>query len=423
MEYFGTDGIRGIVNKDLTPSLLKRLAKALVIYYKKHSLQKRILVGNDSRASSDYILSTMASVLLKYGISVDIVGTCSSPCLAYLTQKHAYPLGMMISASHNSHEYNGVKFFNLDGEKINEEAEQELESYFNKRINQAVQFAKQTDKRKLKDEYINFLKQIKQNHLPCIIDCANGGANKIIKQVFDNAKYINATPNGENINKNAGCTSIEMLKSVCVREGKIGFAVDGDADRLNIVTPTGEVVKGDKILYILARQFLKKDDVVVGTIYSNSGLEECLKKLKIILVRAGVGDKLVYEKMCENLSLIGGENAGHIIVRKYLNTGDGVLTAILILNILECNNCTINDMLKQYSEHYQAETNIKIEPNFCLPSEVKTLINKYEEYGARIIIRPSGTEPVLRIMVEHEKEELAKIYLISIENCIKNTCF
>ena len=214
-----------------------------------------------------------------------------------------------------------------------------------------------------------------------------------------------------------------MLKSVCVSEGKIGFAVDGDADRLNIVTPAGEVIKGDKILYILARQFLKADDVVVGTIYSNSGLEESLKKLKIKLVRAGVGDKLVYEKMCEQISLIGGENAGHIIFRKYLNTGDGVLTAILILNILERNNCTIEDLLKPYTEYYQAESNIKITNNFTIPNDAKVLINKYEEYGARIIVRPSGTEPVVRIMVEHENEEMAKIYLISIENCINNTCF
>ncbi len=423
MKYFGTDGIRGIVNESITSSLLKKIAKALVIYYKKHSLQKRIIVGNDSRASSSYILSIIESVLLKYGISVDFIGTCSSPCLAHLTQKHGYPLGMMISASHNSHEYNGIKFFNMFGEKINEETEQELENYFNKRIYCPTQFAQHLDKHKLKDEYINFLKQIKNSNFPCVFDCANGGASKIIKQVFTNIKFINSLPNGENINKNAGCTSVEMLKSVCVSEGKIGFAVDGDADRLNIVTPAGEVIKGDKILYILARQFLKADDVVVGTIYSNSGLEESLKKLKIKLVRAGVGDKLVYEKMCEQISLIGGENAGHIIFRKYLNTGDGVLTAILILNILERNNCTIEDLLKPYTEYYQAESNIKITNNFTIPNDAKVLINKYEEYGARIIVRPSGTEPVVRIMVEHENEEMAKIYLISIENCINNTCF
>lgn len=421
MKYFGTDGIRGIVPSDLSKSLLNKIAKAIVRYYNKHKLKKILLVGNDSRLSSDYILAELSTILLKYGIEIHNLGICSSPSLAWITQKFNYPLGLMLSASHNPSEYNGIKFFNSKGEKVNDEFEEEFE-YFMDKISPLpkINFKKLKNVEKLKENYINYIKKIKKFKFSCIIDCANGATSEFSKKIFNNCEIINSQPDGININQNAGCTHIERLQKLCIKRKKIGFAFDGDGDRIHVVSETGEIINGDKILYILSKFFLKSNDSLVGTIYTNSALETSLSKNGIKLIRAYVGDKNVYSEMLNNNSTIGGEESGHIILRSYANTGDGILTSIIIGNIISSSKQNLSTLLSGYSEYHQARANIKIKEPFSINEETKQLIKKYESEGSRILIRPSGTEPVIRIFAEDKSRETAEKIIKLVENSLKN---
>ncbi len=421
MKYFGTDGIRGIVEVNLNKKLILKIANGIVRFYKKHKLSKILLVGNDSRISADYILSVINSVLLKSGIEVHNIGSCSSPCLAYICKKFNYPLGLMISASHNPYQYNGLKFFNSNGEKISEVTEQKIEYFMDKKSNYKPSFSCCKKAENLKESYIQFLKQLlknKTNVSNCVFDCSCGGTSEICKLIFKQSKIVNANPNGQNINKNCGCTNLEYLRSICLSEHKLGFAFDGDGDRIMAVDEHGNIFDGDKIMYILAKFFLHKNDVLVGTIYTNMGLENWLTQKGIILKRVNVGDKNVYKLMQENGSLLGGENAGHIIFKKYSNTGDGVLISIILLNILEITKCSLNELIENYVEYYQANDNLKLQPNFKIDENTKLLISKYTNLETRIIIRPSGTEPILRIMVENKNKETALNILSVIKNSI-----
>ena len=419
MKYFGTDGIRGIVDQTLTKSTLKKVAKAVVKFYNFHKLKRVLLVGNDGRISSDWILSIFQNTLLKHGIEIHNVGVCSSPSLAYLTRKFGYPLSMMISASHNSWEYNGIKFFNSFGEKISEQDEFELESFMDKKFAFKTDYAIIKNKENLKADYINFLKAIKKSNLPCVFDCAFGGASDFAKLIFPTAKIINHNYTGTNINLNAGCTHIEFLQSICKREHIIGFAVDGDADRMLAVDEQGEIYDGDKILFVLSCYFQNKGDTLVGTIYSNKGLEDATTKRGIKFVRAKVGDKLVHNTMKTCSSSLGGENAGHIILKQYTNTGDGLLNAIVLMNILCTTKKTLSELTADYKEYFQACENLKLKEKFEMSKNTKTLIDKFENLGARIVIRPSGTEPVLRIMVEHKEKDTTTKFLELLKSSIE----
>ena len=420
MKYFGTDGIRGVVGDKLNEQLLKKVAKAIVAYYNQNKLNKVLLVGNDSRISSDFCLSCLESVLLKYGIYVENVGVCSSPCLAFLTKKFNYPLGLMLSASHNSKEYNGLKFFNNNGEKVSDEFEENFEKLMEKKHNFKTDYAKHKSVEKLKLNYVSHLKNHVKNKQDFIYDCANGGTSKICKLLFPKQEKINCNPTGKNINENAGCTHIEFLRMQCLKKNKIGFAFDGDGDRISMVLATGEVVEGDKILYILSSFLQNKGNSIVGTIYTNSGLEKILNKRGISLIRAKVGDKNVYKKMLENNSFLGGEDSGHIILKTHTNTGDGVLTSIIIANLLELSNKSLSEILKDYTEHFQARKNLKVTENFTLSNNILNTIKSMENKGARIIIRPSGTEPVLRVFVEHKNKQIAENFLNELTNEISN---
>ena len=420
MKYFGTDGIRGVVNKTLNNRIIKKVANALVRFYKDKS-KKILLVGNDSRISSDYILSVLATALLKQGIEIHNIGLCSSPCLAFLTKKFNYPLSLMLSASHNPSEYNGIKFFNSYGEKVDDKFEINFEHLMDMRpLKCCNKFSKMICLENLKETYINFLRSLKRSNLPCIIDCANSGASEIIRRVYLKTQIINSNPNGENINLNAGCTHIDNLRLMCAKNRKIGFALDGDADRLIVVDELGRIIDGDKILYILSTFYLKSNDTVVGTIYSNEGLKTSLSKKNINFMRAPVGDKQVYKKMLENKTILGGENSGHIILKTFSNTGDGVLLTIILSNILSSTNLGLNSLLKNYTEYFQIMENIPNNKSFKTDENLKLMIKRYEDEGSRIIIRPSGTEPLIRIMVENKNENSAKKVLNKLLYYIKN---
>ncbi len=421
MKYFGTDGIRGKLTNELNDKTLKKIAKAIVLHLKNKE-KKILLVGNDSRNTSDYILSVLSSTLLKNGIEIHNIGLCSSPCLAFLTQKYSYPLGLMLSASHNPAEYNGLKFFNSQGEKVSDAFEESFEALMDKKTslkNNCFSCTKNVEI--LKQDYLNHLKQHKKFHFSIILDCANGGTIEICKAIFPKHEKINIKPNGKNINLNAGCTHLEMLKKLCIKKQKIGFAFDGDGDRIHAIDKDGTIITGDKILYILSQFFLKENDVCVGTIYTNKGLEICLNSKKITLKRSDVGDKKVYALMSATHSTLGGEDSGHIILKQFANTGDGLLVAITIANLLELSRKSFKDLLFGYKEYYQCRKNLKIEnlSTFQLDNEnIKNFIQEKEKLGAKIIVRPSGTEPVLRLFVEHEDKDFAEKTLNALSDFI-----
>ncbi len=421
MKYFGTDGIRGIVGKKIDEKLLKRLAKAVVAYLKAHNLPNKIVVGNDSRISSDYIFAVMQSIFHKSGVQTFDIGQCSSPCLAFVTKKNKFPLGMMISASHNPSEYNGIKFFDASGKKVDDKFEQELEILIEKNphISKAA-YTFNTKAQNLKNEYISMLKAAKKVNYPCILDCANGGGSEIAKQVFPSTKIINCLPNGKNINQNSGCTHIEMLANLCREKNLIGFAFDGDADRVVAVDKTGDVINGDKILYILSKFYLKSGDCLIGNINTNSGLAEALACRRIKLVRSSIGDRCVYQKMMQTKSMLGGEGSGHIIIKRLTNTGDGILTAICLMNILHLTNLSFKELLDGYHEYFVAEFSLPLEKEFKTTQNLNLLIDSYTEQGARIVVRPSGTEPVLRLLVEHKDKATANKMLSALVYTIKN---
>ena len=408
MKYFGTDGIRGEINKDLNDKVINRVAKAIVLYYKVHKLKPVLLIGNDTRASSGYILTKLGNVLLTNGIQIEDLGVCSSPCLAYTTQKFIYPLGLMLSASHNPAEYNGLKFFNSSGEKVSDEFEKEFETLMDKKVNLPNKtFATIKNVECLKEIYISHLKDFKRFNFPILLDCANGGTSEICSAVFPNQEKINIRPTGTNINLNAGCTHLEMLKALCIKKQIIGFAFDGDGDRIHVVDKDGSIIAGDKILYILSKFYQFSGDVCVGTIYTNLGLEKALNNRKITLQRSDVGDKNVYALMKKNNSILGGEDSGHIILSKHMNTGDGVLIAIILANIIELSGMSLKELLKDYTEHIQLRKNIKVTNKSIVNDilnnvEIINLIKQFEELGTKIIIRPSGTEPVIRLFAEHK---------------------
>lgn len=421
MKYFGTDGIRGIVGKKINDSLIKKLGKAIVCYLKKHYLPKKIVIGCDTRLTCHHIFAVLSSVLLKYGVETHNIGICSSPCLAFVTRKNNFPLGLMISASHNPKEYNGLKFFNTDGEKVADEVESEIEWFMDNAGTQKISYAKNINCPQLKDDYITMLKNLKKCNYPCIIDCANGGASEIVRQVFASTKLINCTPNGNNINENAGCTHIEVLSSVCRQKGLVGFAFDGDADRIIAVDKFGNVLDGDKILFILSKFYVGFNSFIVGTVNTNSALQDAVKNRNISLMRTPVGDKFIYEQMKKTKSMLGGEDSGHIIIKKHSNTGDGVLTSICLMNILNLTNLDFAQLLTDYHEYAMAKANFALSEPFRQSADLKMMINNYTREGARIVIRPSGTEPVLRVFVEHKDKATANKMLSTLVALCKKT--
>lgn len=416
MKYFGTDGIRKKIC-EFNEQFLKKIAYALLRICKKFKTNK-ILIGNDSRTSSNYIFATISSILLSHGIAIDNLGVCSSPCLAYISKTHNYTVAMMISASHNSNEYNGIKFFNNYGEKANDEFEKEFEKLMEISNHKfKTEHACLNNVEHFKKGYINFIKNLNQSNVGCIFDCANGGASKICKEIFTHCEKINCSPNGNNINENSGCLHTDLLSTLCRQKNKIGFAVDGDGDRLCLIDNYGNVHSGDEILYILSKFYLNQHSTLVGTVYTNTALEEILKIQKISLVRSSVGDRNVYQNMLKNNSLLGGENSGHIIVKKYSNTGDGLLVATLLMNILSLKNVSLNDLLSEYKPHYQIMENLS--DTAINDEKINAIITELKKQNSRAIIRKSGTENLLRIMVENKDIQTAKQHMNYILNNLK----
>ena len=434
-KYFGTDGIRRIANTELTPELVYRVAKAGAYVLSKHSNHSpTILIGRDTRISGTLIESAMVAGFLSYGANVKLLGIIPTPTVAYLTRKLKADASVVISASHNTYEFNGIKFFSNKGTKIPDSLEEEIEEAMEsgkideiKAVNDKIGVSEY--RQDLIDEYVYFFRKnfdsnienLNKEDFVVALDTANGATYKVAEKIFKvlGIKYhiLNNNPNGININDGCGSTHIEMLKKY-VKENNIsiGFAYDGDGDRCLAVDENGEEIDGDKIMAIISRYLKKKGklnkDTIVATVMSNLGLHKYAEKNKLELVQTQVGDRYVLEEMIKNGYNFGGEQSGHIIMLDYNPTGDGILTSIMLIQaILEENKkaSEMNKIMKVYPQVLiNAKVNIDKKYDYRQDKEINDAIIKLEKEFAgngRVLIRPSGTEPLVRVMIEGEDIE------------------
>lgn len=441
-KLFGTDGVRGIANTELTGRLAYELGRAgAYVLTKETSHTPKILVGMDTRISGDMLEAALTAGICSVGAHAVLAGIVPTPAVAYLVRKYKLDAGIVISASHNPVEYNGIKFFNSEGYKLRDELENMIEEIV---LSDRDDLPKPTGEfigtksvaEEALDDYIDFLTasgKVKFNGIKVAIDCANGASYKAapiaILNLGADLCIIHNEPNGNNINLNCGSTHIDSLKKLVVENGAdIGFAFDGDADRCLAVDENGELIDGDKILAICGL-YLKENgklsgDTVVGTVMSNMGLSVMGKKYGINIEQANVGDRYVIEKMLEGGYCLGGEQSGHIIFHEYNTTGDGIITAIQMLTVLKVKGVKASELANVMDVYPQVLVNAKIKNEYkntyMNNEEVSTAVHSLEkkfEGDGRVLIRPSGTEPLVRVMIEgtdieqmqRDAEELAAI--------------
>jgi phosphoglucosamine mutase len=435
-KLFGTDGIRGKAGIDITPTLAMKIAMAFGESIPKEN--GKILVGKDTRRSGYMIESAIVSGLTAIGYDVIQVGPMPTPAIAFLTEDMRCDGGIMISASHNPYYDNGIKFFDKEGNKLSEEKEEEIEEKFYK-----DNFHLKTDKeigrsKRIEDavgRYIvhiksSFPKNLSLNGIRVVLDTANGAAYKVAPTIFSELGAevftINDKPDGFNINQNAGAMHPEILAQK-VREYRadIGFAFDGDADRVVVVDEKGEIVHGDKLIGALAYYLYKKrklkNNAIAVTIMSNSALDEFLKKYGIKVYRTKVGDKYVLEAIKKYNLNFGGEQSGHIIFSDYAKTGDGLVSALQAIAYMKEENKKASEAFNLFNLYPQVQANVNVSEK--VPIEkikgAKELLSEIEKEGYKYLVRYSGTENKLRLLIEGESEEKARELLKKLVNFFK----
>ena len=448
-KYFGTDGFRGEAGIMLTSEHAYKIGRFLGWYYGKEGKRVKAVIGKDTRRSSYMLEYAIASGLCSSGADAYMLHVTTTPCVSFAVGGEDFDCGIMISASHNPFYDNGIKIVNSKGEKLDDQAISKIEMYIDGNFESLgipktdIPFSKGAEIGEIVDyasgrnRYIGYLISLSTHSFKPIkvgLDCANGGAWMIAKSVFDalGAKTytINASPNGLNINYEAGSTHIEHLcKYVKENNLDIGFAFDGDADRCIAVDEKGEVVNGDHILYILGMYLKNRGELdfntVVTTVMSNYGLYKALDDAGISYVQTRVGDRFVYENMQKNGYPLGGKQSGHIILGKYATTGDGILTAIKIMEAVIESKSALSKlksplvMLPQITKNVRVQSKRAVMENPAVIKEVEGIGLLLSSKG-RILLRESGTEPVIRIMVEAESEEECYQYIMRVVSVIKD---
>lgn len=450
-KYFGTDGFRGEANVDLTVNHAYQIGRFLGWYYgrKKQPDEKcRILIGKDTRLSSYMFEYALASGITASGADACLLHVTTTPSVAYVVRTEDFDCGVMISASHNPYYDNGIKLINGNGEKMDEATISLVEAYldgelevFGKHYNE-IPYAHKTEIGRTVDyvsgrnRYVGYLISLGVYSFKGVkvgLDCANGSSWNIAKAVFDalGAKtyVINADPDGTNINTNAGSTHIEGLQKFVVEKGlDVGFAYDGDADRCLCVDEKGNVVDGDAILYVYGRYMKEREklitNTVVTTVMSNFGLYKAFDELGIGYAKTAVGDKYVYEYMQKNGCRLGGEQSGHIIFSKYASTGDGILTSLKMMEVMMAKKMKMSQLTEDLHIYPQVLVNVKVKDKAVVQADkdVQDAVQKVADAlgdTGRILVRESGTEPLIRVMVEAETEEICKKYVDNVVSVIK----
>lgn len=429
-KYFGTDGIRGTVGEyPITPEFVLKLGWAAGKVFAERGV-RRILIGKDTRISGYMFEAVLEAGLSAAGVDSILLGPMPTPAIAYLTRTFRADAGIVISASHNPFQDNGIKFFSAEGTKLPDEVEMAIEAQLDQEMT-TVESAKLGKATRLEDaagRYIEFCKgtisrSLSLKGMKIVVDCAHGATYHIAPKVFlelgAEVIEIGASPNGTNINAKFGATAPEAMRATVVAEqADIGIALDGDGDRVVMVDHQGEVVDGDEILTIIAVA-LQDEGVlqggVVGTLMSNLGMEVALRKRGIPFVRAKVGDRYVMEALAENDWIIGGEGSGHIICRNLTTTGDGVVAALQILRIIVSSGKSLAGLKRVMTKMPQRMINVRLpeKKEVCsLPVVQKAVRDVEDRLGetGRVLLRPSGTEPVVRVMIEGENEKQVRAY-------------
>lgn len=442
-KYFGTDGFRGEANKDLTVEHAFKVGRYLGYYYGKKNPEGRakVVIGKDTRRSSYMFEYALVAGLTASGADAYLMHVTPTPSVSYIVRSDNFDCGIMISASHNPYYDNGIKVINGMGYKLEAAVEEEIEAYIDGEIGEIPlatrdNIGKTVDYTMGRNRYIGYLMTIPTRpfkNMRVGLDTANGASYLIAKSVFDalGAKtyIINNDPDGFNINTECGSTHIEKLQAF-VKENNldVGFAYDGDADRCLCVDDKGEIVDGDKILYVCGRYLKDKGELnnntVVTTVMSNLGLYKAFDKKGINYEKTAVGDKYVFENMMENGHSIGGEQSGHIIFSKYATTGDGVLTSLMIMEVILGRKVKLSELFNSLTIFPQLLVNIKVTSKDDVmndPDILKLNDEIAEELGddGRLLLRKSGTEPVIRVMVEAGTDELCKKYVNRMVDFIK----
>ena len=444
--YFGTDGFRGEANNNLTADHAYKIGRFLGWYYGEVKRQNgddtpaRIVIGKDTRRSSYMFEYTLVGGLVASGADAYLLHVTTTPSVAYVARTDEFDCGIMISASHNPYYDNGIKLINSKGEKMDEETILKVEDYIDGKLEIPMAVRDQigctVDYSAGRNRYIGYLISLatrSYKNMKVGLDCANGSSWMIARSVFDalGAKtyVINAQPDGLNINMNAGSTHIEVLQKF-VKENQldVGFAFDGDADRCIAVDENGNVVDGDLILYVCGKYMKEhgqlKDDTIVTTIMSNLGLYKACDKIGMKYEKTQVGDKYVYENMVKNGFMLGGEQSGHIIFSKHATTGDGILTSLMLMEVIMETKQSLGQLTEEVKIYPQLLKNVRVADKKTArenPEVVKAVDAVAEALGddGRILVRESGTEPVIRVMVEAATDELCEKYVTQVIDVIE----
>ena len=439
-KYFGTDGIRGIAGESLTADLSFKVGKALGKLLTEKKEHPKVVIGRDTRISCDMIEQALTAGLTSTGVNVMTVGTIPTPAIAYLTKTIETDSGIMISASHNPYQDNGIKIFGPDGFKLTDEEELEIESLVDnsEQIKNASfeKIGKVYSGNELTQKYVQHIKQSISGDLSNIkiaLDCANGATTGVAPFIFGDLEAdietIGCQPNGININDNVGSTKIDTI-SAFVKENNVnvGFAFDGDGDRVLAVDAKGNIVDGDKIMFILAKHLKEqgelKDNMVVSTVMSNIGFYKAIEENGLQSVKTAVGDRYVVEEMKKNNYSLGGEQSGHIVLMNYATTGDGILTAVELANIIKSTGKSLEELASEVSIYPQKLVNIKVVDKKAAMEDSEILaecekVEKELEGNGRILLRASGTENLIRVMVEASSDELTDKYCEQVAKIVR----
>ncbi len=430
-QYFGTDGIRGRVGGGLiNPQFIMNLGWAAGRVMSSEGCSQ-VVVGKDTRISGYMLESALKAGLSAAGVDVLLSGLVPTPAVAYLTHTLHACAGIVISASHNSHHDNGIKFFDANGHKLSDQDELAIEAMLNQPM-QTVESENLGKVRRIDNadtRYIEFCKssvpaKLNLRGLKIVIDCANGAAYHVAPKVFSELEAevlaMGAEPDGLNINLDCGATNLEALqKEVVVQSADLGIALDGDADRVMMIDRDGSVLDGDQLIYVIARDRIKSGSMfgpVVGTSMSNLGLEKAIKSLGLDFIREDVGDRFVMRRLHQDNGILGGEPSGHVIYRDKTTTGDGIITALQVLKAMVEENLTLSELVHGMTIYPQVMINVRVQK--IMKPEDLSFAEKYVRQAekalngnARVLLRPSGTEPLIRVMVEGDNSEL--IYAVA----------
>ena len=439
-KYFGTDGIRGIAGESLTADLSFKVGKALGKLLTEKKEHPKVIIGRDTRISCDMIEHALSAGLTSTGVHVMTVGIIPTPAIAYLTKTIETDSGIMISASHNPYQDNGIKIFGPDGFKLTDEQELEIEHLIDNsdEIKNASfeKIGKLYGANELSQKYVQHIKQSILGDLSGIkiaLDCANGATTGVAPFIFGDLEAdietIGCQPNGININDNVGSTKINTIAEfVKNNDVDMGFAFDGDGDRVLAVDAKGNIVDGDKIMFILAKHLKNqgelKDNMVVSTVMSNIGFYKAIDEHGLQSVKTAVGDRYVVEEMRNNDYSLGGEQSGHIILMNYATTGDGILTAVKLADIIKSSGKSLEELANEVSIYPQKLVNIKVVDKKAAMEDSEILdeckkVEKELEGNGRILLRASGTENLIRVMVEASSDELTDKYSEQVARIIR----